>query len=64
MYRMSIITSNPALSAPGFGMNPELPGGNTHPVVEAGLAVLAQLPAPAMVFQGPRVAFANRHAED
>ena len=61
---MSIITSNPAPSAPGFGMNPDPPGGNAHPVDEAGLAVLAQLPAPAMVFQGPRVAFANRHAAD
>jgi two-component system, cell cycle sensor histidine kinase PleC len=61
---MSVITSRPAPVAPGLGTSPELPGGDVHPDGFLGVAALAQLPAPVLVFHDACLVFANPHAAE
>ncbi|NQU71569.1 MAG: PAS domain-containing protein, partial [Rhodospirillales bacterium] len=59
---MSVITSRPEPSAPGFDKTPDLSGANAYPGRDAEMDALAQLPAPVLVFLGECVVFANHHA--
>lgn len=59
---MSVITSSPTPFAPGLDTSPDLPGGSDHPDDLSGVAALAQLPAPVLVFHDACLVFANLHA--